>query len=111
MANLNQGDRPPSSVEAVVWDLDDTLVVERPAAEAAVAATCQQAAIVLGVDPNQLEQDVFDEAQSNGGACPPSSLARSASPNPTALPEGQYSVISTLHEVQQYLSTGPDRST
>ncbi|MCY4134076.1 MAG: hypothetical protein OXG30_04080 [bacterium] len=70
LANLNQGDRPPSSVEAVVWDLDDTLIVERPAAEAAVAATCQQAAIVLGGDPNQLEQDVFDEAQSQWWSLP-----------------------------------------
>ena len=76
MANLNQGDRSPSPVEAVVWDLDDTLVVERPAAEAAVAATCQQGAIVLGVDPNQLEQDVFDEAKSQWWSLPTIDFAR-----------------------------------
>lgn len=29
-------------------------------------------------------------------------------PNPTTFPEGRYNVISTLHEVQQYLSPGVD---
>lgn len=32
-------------------------------------------------------------------------------PNPTTLPDGRYNVISTLHEVQQYLSTRPDGRT
>ena len=76
MSNPKQGDRPPSPVEAVIWDLDDTLVVERSAAEAAVAATCQQAAIVLSVDPNQLEQDVFDEAKSQWWSLPTFDFAR-----------------------------------
>ena len=52
----------------MIWDLDDTLVVERPAAEAAMAATCQHAAAVLGVNPERLEQDVFDEAKSQWSA-------------------------------------------
>ncbi len=60
----------------MIWDLDDTLVVERPAAEAAVAATCQHAAAVLGVNPERLEQDVFDEAKSQWSALPTIDFAR-----------------------------------
>ena len=76
MANQDQRDGLPSPVEAVIWDLDDTLVVERPAAEAAMAATCRNATTVLGVDPNQLEQDVFDEAKSQWSALPTIDFAR-----------------------------------
>lgn len=60
----------------MIWDLDDTLVVERPAADAAMAATCRYAARVLGVDPNRLEQDVFDEAKSHWSELPTIDFAR-----------------------------------
>ena len=76
LANLNQRDGLPIPVESVIWDLDDTLVVERPAAEAAMAATCRHAAAVLGVDPDQLEQDVFDEAKSQWSSLPTIEFAR-----------------------------------
>ncbi len=76
LANLNQGDGLPIPVEAVIWDLDDTLVVERPAAEAAMVATCRHAAAVLSVDPDQLEQDVFDEAKSQWSSLPTIEFAR-----------------------------------
>ncbi len=76
MANQNQRDGLPISVDAVIWDLDDTLVVERPAAEAAMAATCRHASTVLDVDPEQLEQDVFDEAKSQWSSLPTIDFAR-----------------------------------
>lgn len=60
----------------MIWDLDDTLVVERPAAEAAMAATCRQASALLDVDPNRLEQDVFDEAKSHWWSLPTIDFAR-----------------------------------
>ena len=34
-------------IEAVIWDLDDTLIVERPAAETAMTTTCQHATTPL----------------------------------------------------------------
>lgn len=60
----------------MIWDLDDTLVIERPAAEAAMAATCRHAAAVLGADSKRLEQDVFDEAKSQWSALPTIDFAR-----------------------------------
>jgi putative hydrolase of the HAD superfamily len=41
-------------VQAVIFDLDDTLIVEEPGAEAAFMETCEQAKQHCGVDANRL---------------------------------------------------------
>ena len=63
-------------VGAVIWDLDDTLVVERAAAEAAMLATCEWAAMTLSVNPVQLCDDVFGLAKSHWRALPTIRYAR-----------------------------------
>ena len=76
VASQKSAGLPSGSVDAVIWDLDDTLVVERPAAEAAMAAACRYAATLLDVDPTRLGQDVFEEAKSHWWNLPTFSFAR-----------------------------------
>ena len=40
------------SIKAVIFDLDDTLVVEKASAEAAIMATCSVGAQKYDIDPN-----------------------------------------------------------
>ena len=41
-------------LQAIIFDLDDTLMVEEPGAEAAFMEVCEQAAQDCGVDANKL---------------------------------------------------------
>lgn len=51
------------AIAAVLFDLDDTLVEEQPAAEAAFLATCALARERYGIDPAALHQSVRDHAR------------------------------------------------
>ncbi len=55
---------------AILFDLDDTLVCERPYAEAAVLATCVPVAEAHGVEPPALAAAVFECAHEIWYACP-----------------------------------------
>lgn len=51
------------ALEAIVFDLDDTLVVEVASAEAAFLAACAHAKAKYGIDPQELCQTVRTEAR------------------------------------------------
>ena len=46
------------SIRAVIFDLDDTLVVEKASAEAAFGAACELARVKYGIDPKALHEAV-----------------------------------------------------
>jgi putative hydrolase of the HAD superfamily len=50
-------------IKTLIFDLDDTLVVERASAERAIMATCDIAAKNRKVDPNDLYQTIWREAR------------------------------------------------
>ena len=64
------------SVGAVLFDLDDTIVVERRAAEEAVIATCRMLQFEFGVDPVAMAEDVFICAGERWRALPTIDYAR-----------------------------------
>ncbi|UCG59302.1 MAG: HAD family hydrolase [Phycisphaerales bacterium] len=51
------------AIEAIVFDLDDTLVVEVASAEAAFLATCAHAKAKYGIDPRELCETVRTKAR------------------------------------------------
>ncbi len=51
------------SIKAVIFDLDDTLVVEKASAEAAIMATCSVGAQKYEIDPNDLYQTIWQKAR------------------------------------------------
>jgi putative hydrolase of the HAD superfamily len=57
-------------IEAVLFDLDDTLVVEQPAADAAFLAACELARERHGVDPERFHQTVRVRAEGLWFAAP-----------------------------------------
>lgn len=75
MPNQKPEGLPVGTVDAVIRGLDDTLVVERPATEAAMAAACRHAATLRDVHPARLAQDVFEEAKSHWWNLPNISFA------------------------------------
>lgn len=50
--------------EVVLFDLDDTLVIDQSSAETAFLVTCEVASKTFGCDPNQLTQTIWDSAHS-----------------------------------------------
>jgi putative hydrolase of the HAD superfamily len=55
---------------AILFDLDDTLVSERPYAEAAVLDTCRPVAEAHGIEPSALAAAVFECAREIWYTCP-----------------------------------------
>src|SRR5512139_2044184 len=53
----------PMPVRAILFDLDDTLVVETPVVEASFIAACEGAARSHGVDPRALAASVRAHAE------------------------------------------------
>ena len=51
------------AVQAIFFDLDDTLVVEEAAADAAFAATCERASKKYGIDPHALHHAVREHSR------------------------------------------------
>jgi len=62
---------------AILFDLDDTLVVEEASAEAAFFATCERAREKYGIDPNELHQSVRHHARQLWRASPTITYCRS----------------------------------
>lgn len=56
--------------EVVLFDLDDTLVIDQSSAETAFLVTCEIASRQFGCDPNQLTQAVWDNAHNLWYAAP-----------------------------------------
>ena len=51
-------------IQAVIFDLDDTLVVEEPSAVAAFMEVCRQAEQICGVEADRLYTAVWETARS-----------------------------------------------
>ncbi len=58
------------AIKAVLFDLDDTLVVEQASAEAALLATCAAAHKKYGIRPEELSQTVQQRARELLEGCP-----------------------------------------
>lgn len=56
--------------EVVLFDLDDTLVIDQSSGETAFRVTCEIASKQFGCDPNQLTQEVWDNAHNLWYAAP-----------------------------------------
>lgn len=57
-------------VEAILFDLDDTLIIDQIAAETSFRVTCEQASKRLGCNPDQLTRVVWDKAHNLWHAAP-----------------------------------------
>lgn len=58
------------AIAAILFDLDDTLVVDGAAVDAALLATCAHAQAVYGLDPQSLAQAVREQARALWRAAP-----------------------------------------
>lgn len=58
------------STEVVLFDLDDTLVIDQSSAETAFLVTCKIASKQFGCDPNQLNREVWENAHNLWYAAP-----------------------------------------
>jgi putative hydrolase of the HAD superfamily len=59
------GEQTGMAMKAVIFDLDDTLVVEQASVDGAFLATCALAWEKYGIDPEQLHQTVRYKAYRN----------------------------------------------